>query len=146
MRLILSTVCAVLFVGCAGADDDAAKTEVPVPASLAAFAGRWDMREFNETGDSIGTFQLVATFDTSGWMTVVPNRDGIHRRVVAFGGDSVVNEIGPFESVLRPGVQVSTREVFHVRGDSLFGTIIAHYSLSGPDSLKRILTSGTRAR
>src|SRR5678815_5545710 len=97
MRLALTTLCAVLLVSCGKADDAESRGDQPALASLAAFAGRWNMREFSEAGDSIGTFQLVATADTSGWMTVVPNRDGIRRRVAAFGGDSVVNEIGPFE-------------------------------------------------
>jgi hypothetical protein len=94
---------------------------------LANFVGVWQMAEFNEQGDSIGAFQLVATTDTSGWHTVVPNRPPIQRRVVSFGGDSVVNEIGPFESVLRPGVSGShARGLSHPRG---FATWINHSAL-----------------
>jgi hypothetical protein len=114
-------------------------------AALSQFAGTWHMREFNEAGDSIGWFELVATADTSGWKTIVPDRAPIARRVVAAGADSVVNEIGPFESVLRPGVFVRTREVFHlVDANKLVGTIVAHYMVSGPDSVLRIRTEGTR--
>ena len=56
-------------------------------------------------------------------------------------GDSIITDAGPYESVLRKGVQVNTRVVSRLRGDKLVGTTTAHYRLhvdkeppvSGPD-------------
>ena len=91
MRLSIVMVIVGLLGACKPADKTPASMPVSSSTSLAPFAGTWQMSEFSEQGDSVGAFQLVATSDTSGWHTVVPNRPPIQRRVVAFGGGSVVN-------------------------------------------------------
>ncbi len=115
------------------------------PASpAAAFAGTWQVRGYNEAGDSIVAYQVTATADTAGWVTVLPGREPVPTRVVLMDGDSVVTEAGPFESVLRPGVQVSTRSVMRLQGDALVGTTTARYSTAGADSVATIRLQGTR--
>ena len=71
------------------------------------------------------------------------NREPIPVRVVAVGGDSVVTEAGPYESVLRPGQKVTTRTVGHYKGDTMTGTIEARYA-SG--DVIRLKTAGTRRK
>ena len=117
----------------------------PAPLALADLAGTWDMKSMAEGSDSVlVTFELMATADTTGWMQHFAGRDPIPMRVLALAGDSVITETGPFESVLRPGVQVSTHSVMRLQDGRLVGTTIARYKTSGPDSVVRIRTEGTR--
>lgn len=135
--------CAAALLSCAKADNSPPRG-ASATLSLASLAGTWRVRGFNEAGDSIVGFQLVATGETSGWTINFPNRPPIPLRVVAVAGDSVITEGGPYESILRPGVQVRTRGVFRLEGDTLSGTTVARYATSGPDSVLRVRTKATR--
>ena len=88
---------------------------------------------------------MVATADRSGWSINFPNREPIPVRVVAVEGDSIMTEAGPFESVLRKGVQVSTQVVSRLQDGKLVGTTVARYAVSGPDTVARLRFEGTRA-
>jgi hypothetical protein len=107
-------------------------------------AGTWNVRGLNEAGDSIVGYRLVATSDTTGWTIAFPNRDPLPVRIVAVAGDSIVTDAGPYESVLRPGVQVTTHGVFRMRGDTLVGTTVARYTPAGADSVLVVRSVGTR--
>lgn len=120
--------------------DSAAAAAAAVP--LSAFAGHWQMRAYNEAGDSIVGYQLTATADTAGWMIALPGREPIAARV-GRAGNEVTLDAGPYESVLRPGVQVRTEGALLLDGDSLLGTTIARYS-TGADSVVRIRLIGKR--
>jgi hypothetical protein len=87
---------------------------------------------------------MVATADESGWSFNFPKRDPIPVRVVAVEGDSIVTEAGPYESVLRKGVQVSTRTVTRLDGDRLTGTTVAKYE-GGSNPEIRLMCVGERA-
>jgi hypothetical protein len=104
----------------------------------------WHVLGYNHAGDSIVAYDLTASADTSGWTIIFPNRAPIAVRVVAMAGDSVVTEAGPYESVLRPGVQVSTHAVFRLQGDTLVGSTLARYATKGADSVLAIASKGTR--
>ena len=94
--------------------------------------------------DSVAVTSVVtATADRKGWTLRLPNRDAIPVRVVAVGGDSVVTEAGPFQSVLRPGQMVTTHTVGHYKGDTMTGTIEARYA-SG--DVVRLKTAATRKK
>jgi hypothetical protein len=66
-------------------------------------------------------------------------------RVIEVAGDSVTTEFGPFNSVLRPGTQVTTRSVMRLRDGKLVGYLIAHYVTAGADSVARLRLEATRA-
>lgn len=153
---------ALLLAGCEGAGDRGADTlaadtgaaapaaaPMPAPAgiSLATVAGRWNMRSVPESGtDTSATeYVLEATTSTGGWTITFPNREPIPTRVVAVEGDSIVVEAGPFESARRQGMQVSTHSVFRMQNDRLAGTTVARYVTTGPDSVLRLRSEGTRA-
>jgi hypothetical protein len=153
MRSVLLLLVTAGIVGCApreeqpAADTTAAVTTGPAPISLADLAGTWDITTTREGSDSVlTTSQLMATADTTGWMQHLPNRDPIPVRVVSVAGDSVVTEAGPFESVLRPGVQVSTTSVMRLQNGQIVGTTVARYSgpKAGADTVLRLNTKGTR--
>jgi hypothetical protein len=154
-RLTLCCCCTALaLIGCAKTDDQAATdtaagtvaaTAAPAPISLADVAGRWTVRTVPETGDTTAVVsQLNASADTTGWTMTLPNRPPIATRVVLVSGDSIVTENGPYESVLRKGVQVRTRSVMRLRDGRLVGNTVARYTTTGPDSVLRLRIEATR--
>jgi hypothetical protein len=158
MRRFVSLCCAAGFValGCAKSDDQAVTdtaggTVAASPASgtisLADVAGRWNVRAVPESGSDTTAVNsvLTATGDTTGWTLTLPGRAPVAVRVVMVAGDSVVTEAGPYESVRRRGVQVTTRNVARLRDGKLVGTTVARYRTTGPDSVLRLRTEGTRA-
>jgi hypothetical protein len=117
----------------------------PKPVTLADFAGTWSMKSWNANRDSVLVeSELMATADTTSWMLHLPNRPPMAVKIVAMGGDSVVAEVGPYDSILRKGVKVSTHTVYHLMDGKLVGTTTAHYNTKGADSVRTLPTEGTR--
>jgi hypothetical protein len=153
-RLTFFCCTALALVGCATSDDQAATSDTAAgtvaataaPAiSLGDVAGRWTVRAVPEMGDTTAVVsQLNASADTTGWTMTLPNRPPVATRVVLVSGDSIVTENGPYESVMRKGVQVRTRSVFRLRDGKLVGTTVARYTTTGPDSVLRLRTEATR--
>jgi hypothetical protein len=149
----LSCCTALAVLGCASSDEQAATdtatgavaATTPAAISLADVAGRWTVRAVPETGDTTAVVsQLNASADTAGWTMTLTNRPPIATRVVLVSGDSIVTETGPYESVLRKGVQVRTRSVMRLRDGRLVGTTVARYSTTGADSVLTLRTEATR--
>jgi hypothetical protein len=154
MRRFALICCAAVLAGCAksenppAADTMAAAQPVPEPAraiSLADVAGKWQFRSTDEAGGTPVDYQVTATADTTGWILALPNRKPMPLRVMV-GGDSLVTDAGPYESVIRKGVQVTTHSVLRLQDGKLVGTTEAHYALNGRDSVAQRPTSGTRAQ
>jgi hypothetical protein len=148
--------CIALLVACARTEEQPATdtaggaTDVAAaPAiSLADVAGRWDVTSTPESGtDTSATrYVLTATPEMTGWTISFPNRaQPVPIRIISVEGDSIVTEAGPFESVRRKGVQVSTRNVFRKQGDRLTGTTRARYQSTGADTVLMLRTQGMRA-
>lgn len=144
----------VLLAACAqeaGEGEDTAVTEdtlaaapEPVGISLADIAGTWVMDARSEAGQAVPQYEMVATADLSGWEMRFPDREPIQLRVVEVAGDSIVADAGPYESVLRPGVQVTTHGVYRLEGDRLIGTVVARYQTTESDSVAIVHSEGTR--
>jgi hypothetical protein len=155
MRGVTSYWIALVLVGCNKPADRPADTSVgeapameaaPPTVSLADLAGTWHVRATVEGNESqVVTYDLVATADRSGWSVNFPNRRPIPVRIVAVEGDSIVSEAGPFESVLRKGVQVRTHYVSRLQDGKLVGTTVARYQVTGPDTVARLRHEGVRA-
>jgi hypothetical protein len=157
-RLTLFCCCtAFVLVGCAKADDQttvdtaagtaAATTVAPAPITVADVAGKWTVRAVPESGaDTTPTIsEINITTDTSRWTMTLPNRPAIKSRLVAIAGDSIVTQAGPYASVRRKGVQVTTNSVMRLQDGKLVGTTVAHYKTTGADSVLRFRTEATRA-
>ena len=147
MRRLVLLGCAVLLVGCAKREGgEAADTMAAAPAAMlsgADLAGTWAVRAMAENSDSVlVTYELTATGTTDGWTFTFPTRPPIPLRV-QIAGDSVMIGGGPYESALRPGVQVTTEGVGRIMDGKLVGTTVAHYS-TGADSVLRLRFEGTR--
>lgn len=150
MRCFALLCCAAVLVGCAKTEQAAdtamavATPPAPPPITLADVAGKWNVKGMNEAGDStLVTFTFTATSDTTGWTMTFPNRRPVPVRVVSVAGDSVTIEAGPYESVLRKGVQVRTTGTLRLRDGTIVGMTTARYS-RGPDSVIVVRTEGTR--
>ncbi|MDH3292127.1 MAG: hypothetical protein OEO20_10700 [Gemmatimonadota bacterium] len=139
MRRLTLICCAALLVGCTPADEQAAAdtyAAAPATLSLADVAGTWTMDAKNAAGDStLVQYQMVATNTMDGWTVTFPNRQPQPARVVAVAGDSVVVDIGPYESMFRPGVMVSTRSVSRLVDGKMVGTFRARYETTAADSV-----------
>lgn len=122
-----------LAAACGGAGGDSPPAEEATPApvgiNLAEIAGIWTTHGMNEAGDStIVTYEVMITSNTEGWTTTLEGREPMATRVVAVEGDSVMTESGPFESVLRPGVTVTTSATMRLENGDLVGTFRGNYS------------------
>lgn len=151
MRRLVPLLVPALLVACAkpdaappAADTTAAMMPAAPTVSLADFAGTWQVRGMNEAGDSVVGYTLNATADAAGWSITFPGRDPIPASQVSVAGDSVVTEAGPFESAVRPGVQVRTHTVWRLQDGRLVGMTTARYATTGPDSVAMIRGEGTR--
>lgn len=139
-----------LVVACApggeNADTTGATGATSTPASpLAQTAGTWNLSSVPETGDTTAIpSTITATSDTTGWTLTLQNRPPIPVRV-RVDGDSIMTTTGPYESVIRPGVQVTTTSVFRVQGGMLVGTTTARYTTTGADSVLRLRVMGHKA-
>lgn len=147
----LAVVCAVLCACAEGAEEGTTMEEDTLamePAAetiaLADVAGTWNLQVTTERGDSVPGLQLLATADPSGWAMLSPDRDPIPVTVHA-AGDSIVGDAGPYASLIRDDVQVSTHVVYRLDGDRLTGAGIARYQTTESDSVVAVQVVGTRA-
>lgn len=116
----------------------------PPPFSLAAAAGKWEYVAKSATGDTVLVkAELTATADTAGWTILLPGRKVLALKV-SVGGDSVMTSVGPYESVLRKGVQVTTESMLRMVDSKLVGTSTAHYSTKSADSVRHLVIEATR--
>jgi hypothetical protein len=157
MRAITSCGIALALLGCSKPADkpadtaetaetaEAAPAPAPATLSLADLAGTWHVSSKVEGSDKVVTYDMVITGDQKDWSLKFPGRDPIPVRVIAVEGDSVISEAGPFESVLRKGVQVRTHVVTRLQDGKMVGTNVARYDVKGPDTVAYLKFEGTRA-
>jgi hypothetical protein len=153
MRFIPLLACAAVLVACAGSEkappDSAtaapAAAAAPATLSLADLTGKWTQQVRAENSDSVlVTSEVNATSDPSGWTITLPGRPPTPLRVTV-DGDSIMAASGPYESVLRKGVQVTTSGVLRMQDGKLVGMTTAHYAgATGADSVVRLRTVMTR--
>lgn len=99
---------------------------------LSDVAGVWHAQAMIGPQDSVvTTLELVETANDQGWTMTFPKAAPVRVRVVTVRGDSVVTEAGPYPSTSRPGQTVVLRTVAHYKGDEMWGSFEATYSVSG---------------
>ena len=89
-------------------------------------------------------YTLTATGTPEGWKMAYANGLVVPVRVTA-SADSIITDAGPYASVRRKGVQVTTHSAFRKDGDKIVGTTVAHYSTKGADSVLTLHSEGVRA-
>jgi hypothetical protein len=149
-------LCAAVLAGCAKKDNAAVDTSTmaastpvataPAPVNLADVAGKWNVRAVPATGtDTTPTNSVInATSTTSGWTITFAGRPPIPMTVTV-DGDSIMTTAGPYQSVRRKGVQVTTNGVMRLQGGNLVGQTTAHFKVKTPDSVLVLTTTGSRA-
>lgn len=156
MRTAALFASAALMVAACSRGEEAAKADSPAAApaaapaapalSIADLAGKWNQETRAETGDSVLVRSEVnATADPAGWTITLPGRPPMPMKVTV-SGDSIMTSTGPYESVLRKGVQVTTESVSRMQDGKLVGITTAHYKTAGADSVVKLRTSMTRAQ
>jgi hypothetical protein len=156
MRTAALFASAALMVAACSRGEEAAKTDSPAAApaaapapaalSLASLAGKWNQTVKAEGSDSVLVRSEVnAGADANSWTITLPNRPAMPMKITV-DGDSIMASTGPYESVLRKGVQVTTQGVLRLVDGKLVGTTIARYSPAGADSVVKLRTEMTRAQ
>jgi hypothetical protein len=153
MRSVITAGVLLLAAACGGGEQPATDTAAtaappaaPTSISLADVAGRWNVEAKGETSDSVLVrYVMNATADTTGWTITFPDRPPVPVRIVAVEGDSIRIAAGPYQSVLRPGTNVTTAGALRLRDGKLVGMTLATYSGGGADSTLRVRVEGTRA-
>lgn len=116
------------------------------PINLASVAGKWNMRAVPMSGDTAATtYVLTATSSTDGWTITFPGRPAMPVKVTV-EGDSIMVSAGPYASVRRKGVQVTTYGAVRLQDGGLTGSTTAHYKQKGADSVLVLTTTGQRAQ
>ena len=153
--------CAAVLAGCAKKDEAAVDTTamsssttttMPEPAAvtpinLADVAGKWDVRAVPTSGDTTPTTYVLTAMGTpAGWTLAFPGRKAAVPVNVTVDGDSIIVAAGPYASVRRKGVQVSTNGSLHLQNGGLVGTTTAHYNVKTADSVLVLNTTGTRSK
>lgn len=123
--------------------DTTAAAAAPAGVDLASLAGTWTLRTTPDGRDTVIVSEIRATGTTEGWTMTMPGREPVPVRV-RVDGDSIMTETGPFPSVLRQGVMVTTSAVYHVQDGKLVGTLVARYAGGGPDSVMTGRQEATR--
>ena len=115
------------------------------PISLPSVAGKYRVTSRGQGPDTtVVTSELNVTGDTTGWTITYPNRAPVPVRIVTVSGDSIVAETGPFTSVRRAGVPVTTRTTYRWQNGQLVGTTVAHYDVKGPDTVRVFVIEGAK--
>lgn len=156
--------CAAVLAGCAKKENAAvdstsavasstttttapAAPAAPAPINLADVAGKWDVRSVPTTGDTTPTtYVLTATATPTGWVMAFPGRKAKVPLKVTADADSLIVTAGPYSSVRRKGVQVTTNGSLHLQGGNLVGTTTAHYKVKTADSVLTLNVTGARAK
>lgn len=98
------------------------------PITAKDLVGTWKIQAMIGPKDSVVSTSTT-TRKSDGTATVqFPKQQPIEVRTLTIGGDSVVTEVGPYPSVLRPGQTVTTQSTGHVKGNNMTGTFVAVYS------------------
>ena len=146
MRRFSALLVAAGLIACGGGDyaaDDADGMSAGI--ALADVAGTWNLTGTLATEEpTVIEYSVVATDSETGWLLNLPDRDPIEIRIVTVDGDSIVGESGPFESIIRDGVMVTTRTVLRLHGEMLMGTLDATYD-TDPVTMVPGTFEGTRA-
>ena len=114
--------------------------------SLNDVAGTWQLVARPADGkDTTATMStLTATADTTGWTMTFGKAKPVPLHV-SVSGDSIISVSDVYPSARRKGVMVHTTSAFHLRGDKLAGTTVAHYKVKTADSVLTLLSEATKA-
>ncbi|MFN0181229.1 MAG: hypothetical protein ACKVZ0_20675 [Gemmatimonadales bacterium] len=131
MRLFSLITLTAVLAACAPAGKAGDEEKAAATPTVADFAGTWNGEAMLDGTPNPVKSVVTLGADGSGTITL-EGRSAIPATVI-MSGDSLVIESAEYESVLRPGVMVTTR-VAQVRVDGMLkGNMVANYKM--PDGL-----------
>ena len=140
-----------VMLACTKKDAAVADSAAVAPDTTAAvatpvnYAGNWTVTVMPADKDTVlVTYDLVSTNDTTGWKMKLPDRPEMSPKILSMSNDSVVVHNGPYASVLRKNMQVTTHSVMRMEGDKMVGNTVATYATKAGDSVVILRTSATR--
>ena len=141
MRTAALAVSLVFVAACAPKEQAEAPAPPAAPTvTLADFAGTWNTTVTMTGAAAPVETQLVGTPDGS-WNMIAAGRDPIPL-TVSLVGDSLIAVSAEYESLIRPGVRVTTRTASVRSGDTMSGNVVATYkSASGDEVVTGTMTS-----
>lgn len=121
---------------------------LPYLGRTRGFDGVWNMEVLHETRDTVlARYTLRIDGNGTEWRIKFPDRaDTLHARLLSTAGDSIMVELGPYSSTLRPGVEVRTASTYHLNNKQLNGRSTVRYKIDTPDSVMLVRTRGQRQR
>lgn len=146
MRCIIVLCSVLLAAGCMKSDKNAdtaasvtpqaAAAPTPAPLAMSDIAGKWTVTTKSAVGDTaLATYELTIDPDPAKTTVKFANRPVMPGRI-SIAGDSVILDFGPFESVLRKGVQVTSHNVSRLQNGKLVGSAVGHYRVKTADSVQ----------
>lgn len=141
-------VVAIVLSSCAQAEDDAADQPADTTAAAATAGdpnGTWNMRAVPTSGSDTASTIFQVEVANGNWTLKLPDREPIAVTAVT-DADSFIVDAGPYQSVRRQGLTVSTHSVYRINGDQITGNTTAHYRSAGADSVLQLNVTGTRVR
>lgn len=143
MRTTASVLSLVLLAACAPKEEAPPAETAAAPAvSIADFAGTWNTTTTLPGFDPVQS-QLIANADGTGSL-ILTGRDPIPT-TLSIMGDSLISVSAEYESVLRPGVMVTTRTAAVRNGDTLNGVLTATYRTASGEEVVTGTLQSTRA-
>lgn len=147
MRSAPAVLFAALLAACGPAEEPAPEPPAPPPApTVADFAGTWQNSAVLTGVANPVSSTLTGTAAGTDWTMSLEGRPNIPV-TVSMSGDSLIVVSAEYESILRPGVMVTTRTASVMQNGQLVGNMTATYK-SGP-GVEEVVTgtiTGTRVQ
>src|SRR5215208_6057909 len=120
----------LLFAGCStkeappAADTTAMATPGAAPAalaSLATFAGTWNVNVKPEGQDTVVATYVLNTTDSTAWSFAFTQGQKVPMKVTSVSGDTVITETDWFDSSVRPGLKARSNVKSWMKDGKLVG-------------------------
>lgn len=146
MRVTPAVLVAALLIACAPAEEAPEVVEAPpAPAgpTLADFAGTWQNSAMLEGQTAPVISTTSGTAAGTDWTMTFEGRPPVTLQPSVVG-DSLILVSAEYESVLRPGVMVTTRTAAVLQNGALAGNLTATYRTPQGEQVVRGTINGTR--
>jgi len=146
MRRVVPVLALAFLAACAKAEAPPVEEASSPTIDLAGLAGEWMVEATAVGSDSvIVMFSMTASADPAAWTMNLADRDPVPMQITV-SGDSILHSAGPYQSVLRSGVEVSVTGSMHLVDGELVGTSVTHYAMSGADSTAHLWVTAKRVQ